>query len=170
MKTRSKIRRRMPIVSSSTFIPFPTIMDLVKLPGMKSQEARITIVDDISGIIKPGRQLTIKHDLPYDKYYSPFEINTVYMLITDSKFRACVDDFAAWSSRMRKDYFIESTLWKSKQISQDIMIEVSEREKQAGIVPDPDIDTYMKRLETTFSQPLIGDACDRVDEMAPDRD
>ncbi|KAI7979746.1 Pleiotropic drug resistance protein 3 [Camellia lanceoleosa] len=97
--------------------------DLVKLPGMKSQEARITIVDDVSGIIKPGRQLYIKHDLPYDKYYYPFEIN-----------------------RMWKDYLIESTFWKSKQISQDIMIEVSEREKQAGIVPDPDIDTYMKAI------------------------
>lgn len=26
----------------------------------------------------------------------------------------------------------------------DIMLEVSRREKEAGIVPDPDIDTYMK--------------------------
>lgn len=26
----------------------------------------------------------------------------------------------------------------------DIMMEVSRREKAAGIVPDPDIDTYMK--------------------------
>jgi hypothetical protein len=26
----------------------------------------------------------------------------------------------------------------------DIMMEVSRREKEAGIVPDPDVDTYMK--------------------------
>lgn len=28
----------------------------------------------------------------------------------------------------------------------DIMLEVSKREKEAGIIPDPDIDTYMKVL------------------------
>lgn len=29
---------------------------------------------------------------------------------------------------------------------EDIMIEVSRKEKEAGIVPDPDVDTYMKVL------------------------
>ncbi|CAL5380298.1 unnamed protein product [Camellia sinensis] len=29
--------------------------DCAKLPGLKSQEAKITIIDDVSGIIKPGR-------------------------------------------------------------------------------------------------------------------
>ncbi|GMP39823.1 hypothetical protein CsSME_00010513 [Camellia sinensis var. sinensis] len=29
--------------------------DCTNLPGLKSQEAKITIIDDVSGIIKPGR-------------------------------------------------------------------------------------------------------------------
>lgn len=29
----------------------------------------------------------------------------------------------------------------------DIMLEVSKREKEAGIIPDPDVDTYMKVLK-----------------------
>ena len=28
--------------------------------------------------------------------------------------------------------------------NEEVMVEVSEREKEAGVVPDPDIDTYMK--------------------------
>ena len=28
--------------------------------------------------------------------------------------------------------------------NEDVMVEVSKREKEAGIIPDPDIDTYMK--------------------------
>ncbi|CAL5378384.1 unnamed protein product [Camellia sinensis] len=43
--------------------PLPTLwnslksilFDCAKLPGLKSQEAKITIIDDVSGIIKPGR-------------------------------------------------------------------------------------------------------------------
>ncbi|CAL5330004.1 unnamed protein product [Camellia sinensis] len=31
------------------------LFDCAKLPGLKSQEAKITIIDDVSGIIKPGR-------------------------------------------------------------------------------------------------------------------
>jgi len=33
----------------------------------------------------------------------------------------------------------------------DIMMEISRREKEAGIVPDPDIDTYMKVHSVTIS-------------------
>lgn len=29
----------------------------------------------------------------------------------------------------------------------DFMLEVSKREKEAGIIPDPDVDTYMKVLQ-----------------------
>ncbi|KAI8028259.1 Pleiotropic drug resistance protein 3 [Camellia lanceoleosa] len=43
--------------------PLPTLwnslkiilFDCAKLPGLKSQEAKITIIDDVNGIIKPGR-------------------------------------------------------------------------------------------------------------------
>lgn len=38
----------------------------------------------------------------------------------------------------------------------DIMLEVSKREKEAGIIPHPDIDTYMKVLEAfLFMSSLI---------------
>lgn len=48
----------------------------------------------------------------------------------------------------------------------EIMMEVSKREKEAGIVPDPDIDTYMKvsTIQSLISSPykeklfsLLGD-------------
>lgn len=35
----------------------------------------------------------------------------------------------------------------------DIMMEVSRREKEAGIVPDPDIDTYMKVVVKSYNIP-----------------
>ncbi|KAG5525529.1 hypothetical protein RHGRI_031988 [Rhododendron griersonianum] len=31
------------------------VLDCAKLPGLKSQDAKITIIDDVNGIIKPGR-------------------------------------------------------------------------------------------------------------------
>lgn len=34
----------------------------------------------------------------------------------------------------------------------EIMVEVSRREKQAGIVPDPDVDAYMKVPKMPCSQ------------------
>ncbi|KAL6139107.1 hypothetical protein ACLB2K_064384 [Fragaria x ananassa] len=41
----------------------------------------------------------------------------------------------------------------------DIMLEVSKREKEAGIIPDPDIDTYMKILGLDVcADTLVGDA------------
>ena len=36
--------------------------------------------------------------------------------------------------------------------NEDIMVEVSKREKEAGIIPDPDVDTYMK---VPFASPVF---------------
>ncbi|KAF5951961.1 hypothetical protein HYC85_009905 [Camellia sinensis] len=109
------------------------IQDLAKLPGMKSREANITIVDDISGIIKPRR-------------------------CTREIFRACVREKRDREERREENGKREEAREKEEEgkktvmaVIADIMIEASKRKKQAGIVPDPDIDAYMKRLETTFS-------------------
>ncbi|WRX10696.1 ABC transporter-like [Theobroma cacao] len=56
------------------------------------------------------------------------------------------DDPVAWPSRLRKNYFVKGTCREARPISRDILKEVSRREKLRGIIPEPDIDTYMKAI------------------------
>ncbi len=43
--------------------------------------------------------------------------------------------------------------------NEDVILEVSKREKEAGIVPDPDIDTYMK---VTVASPVFVHVCELI--------
>ncbi|KAF5960759.1 hypothetical protein HYC85_001968 [Camellia sinensis] len=52
-KLRKRIDKNLHLGRFST--PASNVRDCAKLPGLKSQEAKITIIDDVSGIIKPGR-------------------------------------------------------------------------------------------------------------------
>ncbi|KAJ0078963.1 hypothetical protein Patl1_23923 [Pistacia atlantica] len=68
------------------------------------------------------------------------------------------DDIVAGASRMWKDFLTKGSLGESEQFSQELMSEISLREKQAGIVPDPDIDTYMKILGLDIcTDTMVGD-------------
>ncbi|KAI7981818.1 Pleiotropic drug resistance protein 3 [Camellia lanceoleosa] len=115
--------------------PLPTLwnsfksilFDLVKLPGMKSQEARITIVDDISGIIKPGRMTLL---------LGPPGCGKTTLL-------------KALSGNLNKSLKLRRSSYNGYKLEEFIPRKLrlyNEREKQAGIVPDPDIDTYMKAI------------------------
>ncbi|XP_061989317.1 ABC transporter G family member 33-like [Rosa rugosa] len=44
----------------------------------------------------------------------------------------------------------------------NIMLEVSRREKEAGIVPDPDIDTYMKAISVEGQKKNLQTHCFEV--------
>ncbi|XP_059652208.1 pleiotropic drug resistance protein 3-like [Cornus florida] len=138
--------------------------DFVKLPGLKSQEAKISIINDVSGIIKTGRMtlllgppscgkttllkalsgnldksLKVTGEVSYNgykleefvpqktsAYISQYDLHIPEMTVRETL------DFSARCQGVGS--------------RTEIMIEVSRREKQAGIVPDPDIDTYMKAI------------------------
>ncbi|KAA8545299.1 hypothetical protein F0562_020083 [Nyssa sinensis] len=152
--------------------PLPTLWNslksmlsvFAKLPGLNSQEANITIINDVSGIIKPGRttlllgppgcgktsllkalsgnldkSLKVGGEVSYNgykleefvpqktsAYISQYDLHIPEMTVRETlDFAACCQGVGGRS---------------------EIMIDVSRRKKQAGIVPDPDIDTYMKAI------------------------
>ncbi|THG20365.1 hypothetical protein TEA_008916 [Camellia sinensis var. sinensis] len=141
------------------------VKDLVKLPGMKSQEARITIVDDISGIIKPGRMtlllgppgcgkttllkalsgnLNKSLKVAGEVSYNGYKLEEFIPQKTSAYISQNDLHIPEMTVRETLDF---SARCQGVGSRADIMIEVSEREKQAGIVPDPDIDTYMKTVK-----------------------
>uniref|UniRef100_A0A166B526 ABC transporter domain-containing protein n=1 Tax=Daucus carota subsp. sativus TaxID=79200 RepID=A0A166B526_DAUCS len=91
--------------------PLPTIwnslqsliFNIAELGGLKSRKAKICILHEVSGIIKPGSKLV-----------------TAFQYITYQLLRLL---------------FVP-----------ELMTEVSRREKEAGVIPDPDIDTFMKAI------------------------
>ncbi|KAL7205491.1 hypothetical protein ACSBR2_018430 [Camellia fascicularis] len=189
--------------------------DCAKLPGLKSQEAKITIIDDVSGIIKPGRCVRSSVLSFFTKgLFRSLGIPNLHYLILLLIFAAGQLCFLvppgcrkttllkALSGKLSKSLKVAGEVsyngYKLKEfipqktsvyISQndlhipemtvretldfsarcqgigsraEIMIEVSRREKQSGIVPDPDADIYMKILGLDIcAYTLIGDAMRR---------
>ncbi|XP_077218189.1 pleiotropic drug resistance protein 3-like isoform X2 [Tasmannia lanceolata] len=175
--------------------PLPTLWNTTKsifsnfgkLSCSKSQEAKISIINDVSGIIKPSRMtlllgppgcgkttlllalsgklnqsLEVTGEISYNgygledfvpqktsAYISQYDLHIPEMTVRETlDFSAC---FQGVGSRA------------------EIMMEVSRREKQAAIVPEPDIDTYMKAtsieglertLQTDYILKILGlDVC-----------
>nr|XP_023914219.1 pleiotropic drug resistance protein 3-like [Quercus suber] len=175
--------------------PLPTLWNSVKnmlsvftkLPGSKSGLAKISIINEVSGIIKPGRitlllgppgcgktsllkalsgtltqSLKIKGEITYNGYkleeFVPQKTSAYISQndkhISDMTVREILDFSARCQGVGRRA---------------DIMVEVSKREKEAGIIPDPDVDTYMKaisakglegNLQTNYILKILGlDIC-----------
>ncbi|XP_024196912.1 pleiotropic drug resistance protein 3 isoform X1 [Rosa chinensis] len=140
------------------------IPDITELVGSKKREAKISILKDVSGIIKPGRMtlllgppgcgkttllmalsgklshsLKVSGEISYNGYrleeFVP-EKTSAYvgqydMHIPEITVRETLDFSAGCQGVGSRP---------------EIMMEVSRREKQAGIVPDPDVDAYMKAI------------------------
>ncbi|KAG5525542.1 hypothetical protein RHGRI_031996 [Rhododendron griersonianum] len=159
--------------------PLPTLwnslkrhlLDCTKLLGLKSQEAKINIIDDFNGIIKPRRMtlllgppgcgkttllkalsgnldksLKVAGEVSYNgqqleeiipqktsAYISQNDLHIPKMTVRETL------DFSARCQGVGTRAELFNTC-------PEIMVEVIRREKQARIVPDPDIDTYMKAI------------------------
>ncbi|ONK61392.1 uncharacterized protein A4U43_C08F29430 [Asparagus officinalis] len=125
--------------------PLPTLWNavkgifsgLAKVPGLKSEEAKITILSDVSGIIKPSRKVTGEIS------YNGFRLEE----FVPEKTAAYVSQYDLHIPEMTVREILDfSARFQGVGSRAEIMKEVSRREKQAGIIPEPDIDTYMKAI------------------------
>ncbi|XP_058191660.1 pleiotropic drug resistance protein 3-like isoform X2 [Rhododendron vialii] len=141
-----------------------TVLECAKLPGLKTPEAKITIIDDVSGIIKPGRMTLLLGPPGCGK-------TTLLKALSGNSDKSLkVVGEVSYNGYKMEEFIPQKT---SAYISQndlhipemtvretldfaarclgvgsrpEIMVEVSRREKQIGIIPDPDVDTFMKAI------------------------
>ncbi|KAM0064291.1 putative ABC-type sulfate transporter [Helianthus debilis subsp. tardiflorus] len=141
-----------------------SLSDIVMIPGLTSNKAKITILNDVSGVIKPRRMtlllgppgcgkttllkalsgnleksLKISGDISYNGYkLEEFVPQRTAAYISQNDLH-----IPEMTVRETLDFSYRCQGTGSRA---DIMIEVNRREKEEGIIPDPDIDTFMKAI------------------------
>ncbi|XVF38963.1 hypothetical protein REPUB_Repub20aG0148300 [Reevesia pubescens] len=151
--------------------PLPTLWNATKsmLSGITNllgskQEAKIRILKDVSGIIKPGRMtlllgppgcgkstllLTLSGKRSHSLKVAGEITYNGYRLeeFVPQKTSAYISQYDLHTPEMTVREILDfSARFQGTGSRAEIMKEVSRREKQAGIVPDPDIDAYMKAI------------------------
>ncbi|XVF34334.1 hypothetical protein REPUB_Repub18cG0050800 [Reevesia pubescens] len=177
--------KRLPTLWNSlqTIFSYPA----VKLFGSRSHQAKISIINNISGIIKPGRMtlllgppgcgktsllkalsgnLSKSLNVSGKVSYNGYKLEEFVPQKTAAYIRQDDLHISELTVRETLDFSASCQGLGSRE---EIMMEVSRREKQAGIVPDPDIDTYMKAtsmkgqsgtLQTDYILKILGlDVC-----------
>ncbi|GLT32727.1 hypothetical protein SLA2020_073720 [Shorea laevis] len=141
-----------------------TVSDIAKLSGVKSREVKIGIINDVSGIIKPGRMTLLLGPTGCGKTSLlkalSGNLDNSLKISGDVSYNGYrLDEFvpqktSAYTSQYDL-HIAEMTVRETLDFSArrqgigsraEIMREVSRREKQAGIIPDPVVDTYMKAI------------------------
>uniref|UniRef100_A0A0E0MIJ3 ABC transporter domain-containing protein n=1 Tax=Oryza punctata TaxID=4537 RepID=A0A0E0MIJ3_ORYPU len=146
--------------------PLPTLLNTVLTTalGLSRRHARIPILNDVTGILKPSR-LTLLLGPPgcgkttlllalagkLDKNlkvtgeveYNGANLNT----FVPEKTSAYISQYDLHVPEMTVRETLDfSARFQGVGTRAEIMKEVIRREKEAGITPDPDIDTYMKAI------------------------
>ncbi|KAJ8771739.1 hypothetical protein K2173_026916 [Erythroxylum novogranatense] len=175
--------------------PLPTLWNsfksllsvFTKLSQCKSQKARLRIVKGVSGVIKPSRMtlllgppgsgkttllkalagkldssLKVKGEI----YYNGRKVENLMPQDTSAYISQYDLHIPEMTVRETIDFSARCQGVESKT---EIMMEVIRREKQEGIVPEPDIDTFMKAtsisglertLQTDYTLKILGlDIC-----------
>ncbi|XP_071698349.1 pleiotropic drug resistance protein 3-like [Rutidosis leptorrhynchoides] len=152
--------------------PLPTLWNslqsllsgIVMIPGLNSKRAKITIISDVSGVIKPGRMtlllgppgcgkttfikalsgnlsksLKVSGEISYNGY----NLEEIVPQKTSAYISQNDLHIPEMTVREALDF---SARCQGTGSRADIMMEVSRREKEGGIIPEPDIDTFMKAI------------------------
>ncbi|XP_050380227.1 pleiotropic drug resistance protein 3-like isoform X2 [Argentina anserina] len=150
--------------------PLPTLWNTlrsflsVSIIGCKSEVYKLEILKNVSGIIKPSRMTLLlgppgcgkttllqalagkqNHSLKVqgEITYNGYKTNE----FVPQKTSAYISQYDLHISEMTVREALDfSSRCQGIGSRADIMKEVTRREKQAGIVPEPDIDTYMKAI------------------------
>ena len=91
------------------------------LSALEAQNAKIGILKDVNGVIKPGRYFISFH---CHFHFSP-KYKEIIMLIENKRLKkselALVqDDSVAWSSRVWKNDVLDGSRWEAKSLSQGL--------------------------------------------------
>ncbi|KAJ0092911.1 hypothetical protein Patl1_24755 [Pistacia atlantica] len=166
---------------TSSFSVFKRVM------SGKSHEAKLSILKDVNGIIRPSRLtlllgppgcgkttllLALAGKLDHSLKATGEITYNGYRLdeFVPQKTSAYISQYDLHIPEMTVRETIDfSARCQGVGTRADIMVEVSRREKEAGIVPDPDVDTYMKAtsvegqkrsLQTDYVLKILGlDIC-----------
>ncbi|OIW00175.1 hypothetical protein TanjilG_29165 [Lupinus angustifolius] len=165
--------------------PLPTLWNsftssfsgLVKTISCNTQGANASILNDVSGIIKPSRltlllgppgcgkttflmalagkldqSLKVSGEISYNGYKLDEFV--------PQKSSAYISQYDLHVPEMTVRETIDfSARCQGVGSRADVMAEITRKEKEAGIIPDPDIDTYMKILGLDMcADTLVGDA------------
>ncbi|KAE9446707.1 hypothetical protein C3L33_21390, partial [Rhododendron williamsianum] len=131
------------------------ILDCTKLIGLKSQEAKINIIDDFNGTIKPGSVINSEFNhVAGEVFYNGHKLEDFIPQKTSAYVSQNDLHIPEMTVREALDF---SACCQGVGNRAEIMAEVIRREKQARVVPDPDIDTYMKVMlvSVVFSFPMF---------------